>query len=234
MKKIMLVVVLALFGCTQENDRSAAATSATGAAGPVDNAALLDELVEAYFEEILELNPLYATFIGDNRYNDRLANSLSPEYLEKSRALERKYLAALLAIDNGDLGGQDLLTFEIFRLDRETSIAGERFPGELLPLNQSFSLANFFAVMGSGQSVQPFASVGDYENFLSRADDFVEYLDQAIVISIMRLLLAIIDITIAWPTAFLPSTWKNRERWRENIWPPCWRSITAIWVDRTC
>lgn len=181
MKKIILVAVLALFACAQENDRSAAATSATGEAGPVDNAALLDELFEAYFEEILELNPLYATFIGDNRYNDRLANSLSPEYLETSRALERKYLAALLAIDNGDLNGQDLLSYEIFRLDRETSIAGERFPGELLPLNQTFSLANFFAVMGSGQSVQPFATVSDYENFLSRADDFIEYLDQAII-----------------------------------------------------
>lgn len=181
MKKIILVAVLALFACAQENDRSAAATSATGEADPVDNAALLDELFEAYFEEILELNPLYATFIGDNRYNDRLANSLSPEYLETSRALERKYLAALLAIDNGDLNGQDLLSYEIFRLDRETSIAGERFPGELLPLNQTFSLANFFAVMGSGQSVQPFATVSDYENFLSRADDFIEYLDQAII-----------------------------------------------------
>ena len=181
MKKMILVAVLALFGCTQENDRSAAATSATGEAGPVDNAALLDELFEAYFEEILELNPLYATFIGDNRYNDRLANSLSPEYREKSRALERKYLGALLAIDNGDFGGQDLLSYEIFRLDRETSIAGERFPGDLLPLNQSFSLASFFAVMGSGQSVQPFATVSDYENFLSRADDFIEYLDQAII-----------------------------------------------------
>lgn len=180
MKKIILVAVLALFGCTQENDRSAAATSATGEAGPVDNAALLDELFEAYFEEILELNPLYATFIGDNRYNDRLANSLSPEYLETSRALERKYLAALLAIDSGDLSGQDLLSYEIFRLDRETSIAGERFPGELLPLEQTFSLPSFFAVMGSGQSVQPFTTVSDYENFLSRADDLVVYLDQAI------------------------------------------------------
>ena len=181
MKKMILVAVLALFGCAQENDHSAAATPATGEAGPVDNAALLDELVEAYFEDILELNPLYASFIGDNRYNDRLANSLSPEYRETSRVLERKYLAALLAIDNGDLGGQDLLTYEIFRLDRETSIAGERFPGELLPLNQSFSLANFFAVMGSGQSVQPFVTVSDYENFLSRADDFIEYLDQTII-----------------------------------------------------
>ena len=179
MKKMILVAVLALFGCSQENDQPPA--SATAEAGSVVHAAALNELVAAYFEEILELNPLYATFIGDNRFNDRLANSLSPQYMESSKALERKYLAALLAINNSDFRGQDLLTYEIFRLDRETAIASEKFPGELLPLNQTFSIPSFFAVMGSGQSVQPFATVTDYENFLGRAEDFVEYMDQAII-----------------------------------------------------
>ncbi len=179
MRKIILVAVLALFACVQENDQSPA--SATAEAGPIDQAAALNELVEAYFEENLVLNPLTATFIGDNRFNDRLANSLSPEYIETSKTLERKYLAAVLEIDDNELSGQDLLTYEIFRLNRETAIASERFPGELLPLNQMFSLPNFFAVMGSGQSVQPFVTVTDYENFLSRADDLVEYMDQAIV-----------------------------------------------------
>ncbi len=179
MRKIILVAVLALFACVQENDQPPA--SATAEAGPIDQAAALDELVEAYFEENLVLNPLTATFIGDNRFNDRLANSLSPEYIETSKALERKYLAAVLEIDGSDLSGQDLLTYEIFRLNRENAIASERFPGELLPLNQMFSLPSFFAVMGSGQSVQPFVTVTDYENFLARADDLVEYMDQAII-----------------------------------------------------
>ena len=179
MRKVILVAVLALFACAQENDNQPA--SATAKAGSIDHAATLNEMVEAYFEELLELNPLYATFIGDNRFNDRLANSLSPEYQESSKAMERKYLAALLEIDNSDLSGQDLLTYEIFRLDRENAIASEKFPGELLPLNQMFSLPNFFAVMGSGQSVQPFVTVTDYENFLGRADDLVEYMDQAII-----------------------------------------------------
>ena len=179
MRKVILVAVLALFACAQENDNQPA--SATAKAGSIDHAAALNEMVEAYFEELLELNPLYATFIGDNRFNDRLANSLSPEYQESSKAMERKYLAALLEIDNSDLSGQDLLTYEIFRLDRENAIASEKFPGELLPLNQMFNLPNFFAVMGSGQSVQPFVTVTDYENFLGRADDLVEYMDQAII-----------------------------------------------------
>ena len=181
MKKIILVALLAFLGCAQENDPPSVTASSSDDASKADHAAALNNLVDAYFEAILELNPLYATFIGDNRFNDRLANSLSPEYLDRSRSLERKYLAALLEIDSDDLSGQDLLTYEIFRLDRESSIAGERFPAELLPLNQTFSLPAFFAVIGSGQSVQPFATVTDYENFQRRADDLVEYMDQAVI-----------------------------------------------------
>lgn len=179
MRKICIFAVLALLGCTQDSEQSVSSNQAEMPV--VDHAARLNELVDAFFEETLELNPLYATFIGDNRFNDRLANSLSPEYLAQSLALEKKYLEAVEEIDASVLSGQDLLTYEIFRMDREMSIAGEKYPGELLPLNQMFSLPTFFAVMGSGQSVQPFATVKDYDNFLGRAKDLVTYMDQAII-----------------------------------------------------
>ena len=35
-------------------------------------------LFDDYFERNLEMNPLQATFIGDYRYNDRMANTNSP------------------------------------------------------------------------------------------------------------------------------------------------------------
>ena len=61
-----------------------AATAVNAAAETEDSAetasARLASLVEAYFEENLELNPVSATFIGDSRYNDRLGNSIGPEH----------------------------------------------------------------------------------------------------------------------------------------------------------
>ena len=39
---------------------------------------------------------------------------------------------------------------------------------------------NFFAQMGSGTNIQPFKTVQDYDNFLSRIDGFVVWMDQAI------------------------------------------------------
>ncbi|HEX7030431.1 MAG TPA: DUF885 domain-containing protein [Gammaproteobacteria bacterium] len=139
----------------------------------------LDRVVEAYFEASLEMNPLFATFIGDHRFNDRLPNTLGPEYRERERALERTYLEKIRAIDVTRLEGQDRITYETFRLDRERAIEGERFPAHLIPINQFFSMPNFFALLGSGQSVQPFGTVKDYENWLDRVDGFVVLMRQA-------------------------------------------------------
>ncbi|MFX8347224.1 hypothetical protein ABTL51_20125, partial [Acinetobacter baumannii] len=48
-------------------------------------AARLNALYEQYWEELLKLNPIQATFQGDPRYNDQLPNFYSAEYREKSR-----------------------------------------------------------------------------------------------------------------------------------------------------
>lgn len=179
-KKLFLLFVIAMTACSQNADPGADTDHAVPDAAVIDQAEMLNDLVEAYFDESIELNPLFATFIGDNRFNDRLANVIGPEYIDASLNQEQRFLAALDDIDESQLRGQDLLTYEIFRLNRENAIRGAQFPKELLPVNQMFSLPAFFAVMGSGKSVQPFVTVEDYDNFISRADDFVVYMDQAI------------------------------------------------------
>lgn len=147
---------------------------------PEQAAAELNTLVEEYFDKLLELNPLYATAIGDYRYNDRLANTLSPEYLAQSEALDREYLERVLAIDAEALTGQDRLTYDTFRWSREMDVAGYRFPAHLQPINQFYSITNTFVQLGSGANVHPFKTVKDYDDFLARVDDFLVIVDQAI------------------------------------------------------
>ena len=137
-------------------------------------------LVEEYFEASLELNPLQATFLGDRRYNDRLANYLGAEHRAASEALTREYLERIEAIDPERLGREDRLTFEIFRLNLENSLEIGEFPEHLLAINQFYSFANQFAQLGSGTSAHPFANEEDYRDFLSRIDSFVVLTDQAI------------------------------------------------------
>jgi uncharacterized protein (DUF885 family) len=140
----------------------------------------LAALVEEYFERSLELNPIAATSIGDYRFNDRLANTIGPEFREKAEALDREFLDRVLAIDPDNLTGQDRLTYDTFRWSREMDVEGYRFPGHLQPINQFYSVTNSFVQLGSGTSVHPFKSVKDYDDFLSRVDDFVTIVDQSI------------------------------------------------------
>ena len=181
MKSIIIGCLAALFllpACSGNNDNSANDASTEAVAEGAT--AALAALVEEYFERNLELNPIIATMIGDDRYDDRLANRLSPEYIAQSEALDNEFLERLLTIDESVLDGQDLLTYGTFRLSREMSLESKQFPGHLQPINQFFSIPNRFVQLGSGVSVHPFKTVKNYDDFLGRADDFVEIMDQAI------------------------------------------------------
>ena len=140
----------------------------------------LNSLFDEYFERSLEMNPVSASFNGDYRYNDRMANSNSPEYRAESQAMHEEFLARLLEIDRGALGYQDQLSFDLFRIQREQSLESFAFPSHLVPVNQFYSMTNFFVQLGSGVSAHPFNTVKDYDDFLSRADDFSRNVDQVI------------------------------------------------------
>jgi uncharacterized protein (DUF885 family) len=140
----------------------------------------LSAIVEEFFERQLELNPLYATAIGDERFNDRMANQIGPEYRQRTAALNREYLERVLAVDPDLLQGQDRLTYETFRYDREMELKEAEYPAHLQPMNQFYSIGNSFAQLGSGTSIHPFKTVKHYDDFLGRVDDFVVIMEQAI------------------------------------------------------
>ncbi|NJO13268.1 MAG: DUF885 domain-containing protein [Gammaproteobacteria bacterium] len=159
---------------------STAATAATPAATPNATERELNELVDRYFEEILPLNPVFASQIGDYRFNDRFANSIGPEHLAASLALDRRYLQAVDRLDAAKLSPGARITYDVFKAGRERDIRGAGFPNELLPIDQFSNPATDFAVMGSGSGAHPFGKREDYETFLKRIDGFIVYLDQAI------------------------------------------------------
>jgi len=176
------VLACLLTGCGGDKPQDSATTApvvseATGAT----QASALAALTEEYFERLLQLNPVLATDIGDVRYNDRYPNTVGTQWLADSLALEQEYLGRLMSINADQLDDQSRLTYEIFKYGREIEIAGYTFRSELLPINQFSSDPLFFGQMGSGKSIQPFATVKDYDDFLKRMDGFAKWADQAIV-----------------------------------------------------
>jgi uncharacterized protein (DUF885 family) len=188
MKRLLILVLLplALLACgdssgtATQNGVSQSAGKPASEAEQRDAAAELHEIFDEYFEIQLERSPIFASSIGDDRYNDRFTVSIDPEFMAEGLEIDREYLARVQTIDESLLEGQDLLSYQVFIRDLERDIEGAEFPSHLIPLNQFYSTPNFFAQLGSGGSVHPFDSVKDYEDFLSRVDGFVQWIDQAI------------------------------------------------------
>lgn len=142
--------------------------------------AQLDAVYEDYFEGMLRLMPINATFLGDERYNDRLQNSADPEFQRELMQLQKTFLERARRIGPDALSGADRISYEVFVSERQQSLDGNRFPDWLLPIDQMDSMASTLAVLGSGASAQPFRNTSDYEKFLRRAAAFVPWADSAI------------------------------------------------------
>jgi ABC-type glycerol-3-phosphate transport system substrate-binding protein len=87
----ILAAVLLVSACGSNEEPAATETA--------DASVVLNEMFAEYADRYLEMNPLQATFIGINRYNDRMANSGSPEYRAAAEAMDEEFLQRLLAID---------------------------------------------------------------------------------------------------------------------------------------
>ena len=181
----MLAGALALAACDFAPEPAARAEEQPSAlAAPLRaanaDAARLYRVVETYFDQYLALNPIYATALGDHRFDDRFGDYASMSWMADSLGIEQESLEKLQAVDPRRLAEADLVTYEAFKRQRELNIGGFRYPSELLAINQLDSWPNTFAQLGSGRGAHPFRTTRDYDNFLSRMDGFAAWVDQAI------------------------------------------------------
>jgi uncharacterized protein (DUF885 family) len=182
MKLHPLVIAVALatgLGACSRSDTPAAGTE-TAVVDQAKLAAELNQLYADYWEANLKLNPLNATFIGDNRYNAEMPNFFSAEYRQQAHDLSQSWLDKALALDGTRLEGPGRISYEIFVRERQLELEGEKFPDWMMPIDQFTNIAAFVPVLGSGTSAQPFKTVEDYDNWLKRGAAIPAIYDQAI------------------------------------------------------
>lgn len=153
---------------------SAAKASARTAAAARDLAKFLDEEWELGLRE----NPERATFLGDSRYNDRLTD-LSFEAIERRNRHEKEALARLMKLDRDSLSDNDRLSYDLYRRRLEVEIEGQRFPTELMPINQQDGIHKEFAILST---LTRFQTVKDYRDYLARLSGFPKQVDQTIAL----------------------------------------------------
>ena len=138
----------------------------------------LEQLYVDYWEASLKLNPLQATYVGDERYNDQLPNFFSPAYRDESIAFTKSWLKKFEAINPDNVTGQTRLSYDIMVRSLKLELEGNQFRTDLMPLNQFGNIVGSFAQLGSGTSAQPFKTVLDYDKWLKRAGKVPELLAQ--------------------------------------------------------
>ena len=145
----------------------------------------LAALFEASDEANLRRNPISALYRGDLRYADRLGVGLSDAYYAAERNAARRELVALARIDRTRLSESERISYDVFKWQREIDLRG--FQPNLLRLTAVRPIDHFsgfhtgIAELSAGDSVAPFKTVKDYDNGLSRIDDYVRALDLSIV-----------------------------------------------------
>jgi uncharacterized protein (DUF885 family) len=122
--------------------------------------------------------PERATYLGDPRYNDRLTD-LSFEAIERRNRHDQEALARLKKIDRAALSDDDRLSYDLYQRRLELAIEGQRFPTELMPINQQEGLHKDFAILST---VTPFRTAKDYRDYLARLSAFGKQVDQTIAL----------------------------------------------------
>ncbi len=78
----------------------------------------LNQLFREDWEYQLKSQPLFATYIGDHRYNDRLAD-LSMRAISENQKMDSVILARLAEIDRGTLSKSDQVNYDLFKRQKE-------------------------------------------------------------------------------------------------------------------
>ena len=138
-------------------------------------------LFDNYYEERLQLFPLEATAIGDNRYNDLLYADFTDAYRNKQKEFFNRYLVYITRYDRESLNENDRISYDIFKREMEMSLRGLTLSTNYIPTNQFTGMTLDFGQMGSGEGNQPFKTVKDYDDWLKRIDAFDHWCDSAIL-----------------------------------------------------
>ncbi len=144
-----------------------------------DNKALAAFFKE-YTEDNYKLQPMMATSNGDYRYNDLMPVTFTDTYNGKTKQFNLTYLNGIKQFDRNALNENDKISYDIFKRNMEMAIEGLTYKLNRIPFNQFVGLHLSIAQLGSGTGAQPFKTVKDYDDWLSRAKKFAEWCDSAI------------------------------------------------------
>jgi uncharacterized protein (DUF885 family) len=137
----------------------------------------LNDLLHEQWEYTMRTSPLYASILGDKRYNDKL-DDFSQQAIDDNLEQTRHFLARFDAIDTTGFPEQETLNKVLMIRDLKMTLDGARFKPWEMPVNQQSGIHIDAPEL---VSVLSFESVKDYEDYITRLKLLPILFDQTIV-----------------------------------------------------
>src|SRR5919202_2545283 len=136
-------------------------------------------LADAYWDDVLALNPLLATQVGDERFDDRLPD-LTDSGRADAAALHQQALATLRGIDHGSLNREDRATLHMVRELARVELDSLEYRFDLLEvLSHMWGPGTVLATLGS---IQRTDTAERLEKYIVRLRRFPGYVDAAVTL----------------------------------------------------
>ena len=167
---LLVMVIVQLIACTGSGSKD----KSTMRSDPE-----FEKLLEDYYQEGLRLDPLQATVLGDDRYNDQFPDYASDAWREKQKEYYTRFLERVNQFDEKNLNASEKMSKEVLNWECKIRLEGLNFRDDYLPINQMWSVNLRMGQWAGGTSAQPFKNFQDYINWLRRVDGYLQWMDTA-------------------------------------------------------
>jgi len=137
----------------------------------------LNDLLAERWEYTLRTSPIFASILGDKRWNDKL-DDLSQKAIDDDLEQSKKYLVRFEAIDTAGFPEQEALNKTLMVRDLRMALDGARFKPWEMPVSQIDGLPIDLPEL---VTILSFESVKDYDDYISRLRQFPRAFDETVI-----------------------------------------------------
>src|ERR1700735_4910061 len=134
----------------------------------------LNDLLAERWEYGLRTSPIFASFLGDKRWNDKL-DDFSQKAIDDDLDQSKKFLVRFEAIDTSGFPEQEALNKTLMVRDLRVGLEGAGFKPWEMPVSQT---GGIHIDLPQLVSVLSFQSVKDYEDYISRLNQIPRLVDE--------------------------------------------------------
>src|ERR1700734_1758366 len=137
----------------------------------------LNDLLAERWEYTLRTSPIFASILGDKRWNDKL-DDFSQKAIDDDLEQSKKFLDRFEAIDVTGFPEQEVLNKTLMVRDLRMGLEGARFKPWEMPVSQ---FGGVHIDLPQLVSVLSFQTVKDYEDYISRLKQVPRFFDENVI-----------------------------------------------------